>query len=335
MMLGRMSRKARPVMREKSGEVAPLCRMFDPGFKGKFEVLACADGEEGFNLTIRDNFRLPEQEAMEAELPQGKGDLGALGDPDATGVPKKHVEKHGGVRFRKPKKTHEPAVVPPLVPQVAGISRTRLRRYNDYVVVSDTLEGLGVPGGGEAAVGSSAGSEPADDKKRKGDSPAAGGPKGRKLRRTRGVTIPERTPAVTTKPREETFSFFDLPSSPPRDATVDAGVRKEGRRSPSIEVVTPPSTHVEDTGKKAAGQSIADTLDSSNNLIDPQDSEVQGSEKLKSSKTVGCGAWVGGKTPKPPPLGAWVRAWPLGLRFEAGCGAGLGLMWRPPIRLGF
>ncbi|KAF5803485.1 hypothetical protein HanXRQr2_Chr06g0271841 [Helianthus annuus] len=256
MMLGRMSRKARPVMREKSGEVAPLCRMFDPGFKGKFEVLACADGEEGFNLTIRDNFRLPEQEAMEAELPQGKGDLGALGDPDATGVPKKHVEKHGGVRFRKPKKTHEPAVVPPLVPQVA-------------------------------------------------------------------------------EPREETFSFFDLPSSPPRDATVDAGVRKEGRRSPSIEVVTPPSAHVEDTGKKAAGQSIADTLDSFNNLIDPQDSEVQGSEKLKSSKTVGCGAWVGGKTPKPPPLGAWVRAWPLGLRFEAGCGAGLGLMWRPPIRLGF
>ncbi|KAF5820724.1 hypothetical protein HanXRQr2_Chr01g0005391 [Helianthus annuus] len=171
MMLGRMSRKARPVAREKSGEDVPLWRMFDPGFKGKVEVLACADGKEGFNFTIRDNFRLPEREAMEAELPQGKG------DPNATGVPKKHVEKHGGVRFRKPKKTYEPAVVPPLVPQVAGISRTRLHSYNDYVVVSNTLEGLGVLSRGVAAVGSSAGSETADDKKRKGDSSTAGGPK--------------------------------------------------------------------------------------------------------------------------------------------------------------
>ncbi|KAJ0791543.1 hypothetical protein HanOQP8_Chr01g0006741 [Helianthus annuus] len=176
-MLGRMSRKARPVAREKSGEDVPLWRMFDPGLEGKVEVLACADGEEGFNFTIRDNFRLPEREAMEAELPQGKGHLGALGDPNATNVPKKHVEKHGGVRFRKPKKTYEPAVVPPLVPQVAGISRTRLRSYNDYVVVSNTLEGLGVLSSGAAAVGSSAGSETADDKKRKGDSSTASGPK--------------------------------------------------------------------------------------------------------------------------------------------------------------
>ncbi|KAJ0750023.1 hypothetical protein HanLR1_Chr05g0177011 [Helianthus annuus] len=84
------------------------------------------------------------------------------------------------------------------------------------------------------------------------------------------------------EPREETFSFFDVRPSPPQDAVVDAGVHKEGRRSPSIEVVTPPSAHAEDTRKEAAGQTFADTLDSSNNLIDPQDSEVQGSEKLKS-----------------------------------------------------
>ncbi|KAM0063178.1 hypothetical protein Hdeb2414_s0003g00088031 [Helianthus debilis subsp. tardiflorus] len=43
-----------------------LWRIFDPDFKGKVEVLACADGEEGFNFIIRDNFRLPEREAMEA-----------------------------------------------------------------------------------------------------------------------------------------------------------------------------------------------------------------------------------------------------------------------------
>ncbi|KAF5805102.1 hypothetical protein HanRHA438_Chr05g0214831 [Helianthus annuus] len=114
MMLTRMSRKARPVVRDKSDEDAALWRIFDPDFKGKVEVLACADGEEGFNFTIRDNFRLPEREAMEAELPQGKGNLGALGDPDATGVPIKHVEK--AVRIRNPKKKHETTFIPPLVP---------------------------------------------------------------------------------------------------------------------------------------------------------------------------------------------------------------------------
>ncbi|KAJ0463528.1 hypothetical protein HanHA300_Chr14g0516691 [Helianthus annuus] len=72
-MLGRMSRKARSVMREKSGEDAPIWRIFYPDFKGKVEVLACADDEDGFNVTIRDNFRVPAQAALDAELPQGKG----------------------------------------------------------------------------------------------------------------------------------------------------------------------------------------------------------------------------------------------------------------------
>ncbi|MFS7953023.1 hypothetical protein Hanom_Chr07g00613791 [Helianthus anomalus] len=64
MMLGRMSRDTRPVVREKSGEDAPLWRMFCPDFKGEVAIVACADGEEGFNRTIRDNFRLPDQAAL-------------------------------------------------------------------------------------------------------------------------------------------------------------------------------------------------------------------------------------------------------------------------------
>ncbi|KAJ0537957.1 hypothetical protein HanRHA438_Chr08g0337241 [Helianthus annuus] len=139
MMLTRMNRKARPVVREKNGEDDALWRIFDPGFKGKVEVLACADGEEGFNFTIRDGFRIPDREAIETPMPQGKGivdnflmcfvkelalliclfddlyasDLWALGDAEAKGVPEKKVVK--GVRFRQ-KKKHEPAVIPPLVP---------------------------------------------------------------------------------------------------------------------------------------------------------------------------------------------------------------------------
>ncbi|MFS8016674.1 hypothetical protein Hanom_Chr15g01371341 [Helianthus anomalus] len=137
---------------------------------------------------------------MEAVPPQGKGDLGALGDPDATGVPK------------------------------------------------NTWRNLGVLGGGAAASGSSAGSKPTVERKRKGDATGAGGQKGPKLRRT--------------QPQEEIFSLFDVPPSPSRDAVADVGVNKEFRRSPSIEVVTLPSAHAEDTGKKAAGQTIVDTPNS-------------------------------------------------------------------------
>ncbi|KAM0056951.1 hypothetical protein Hdeb2414_s0006g00224571 [Helianthus debilis subsp. tardiflorus] len=219
MMLGRASRKARPVVRGKSGEDAALWRIFDPEFEGKVEVLACVEGEEGFNLTIRDNFRIADHDAMQAPLPQSKGtvdnfstcfvkkmallicsldglhagDLGALGDPDANGVPKKQVEKT--VWFRQTKK-HETIVVPPLVPQVAGISHTSFRRYTDYVVVFDTLEGLGVPGGGAAAGGSSAVSKPAgEEKKRKVEEKAAGaGEKKRtrlQMKRTTAVSQPK------------------------------------------------------------------------------------------------------------------------------------------------
>ncbi|KAM0007060.1 hypothetical protein Hdeb2414_s0154g00815661 [Helianthus debilis subsp. tardiflorus] len=164
MMLTRPSRKARPVVREKSGEDAALWRIFDPDFKGKVEILACAEGEEGFNLTICDNFLILDRDAMKAPLPQGKGNLGALVDFDVKGAPKKQVEKTvWGRHSKKP----EPAVVPPLVPHVAGISYSRFHRYTNYVVMSDTLEGLGVPGGGAAAGGSSAGSKPADEKKKK------------------------------------------------------------------------------------------------------------------------------------------------------------------------
>ncbi|MFS8009000.1 hypothetical protein Hanom_Chr14g01279471 [Helianthus anomalus] len=140
----------------------------------------------------------------------------------------------------------------PLVPQVAGISHTRFRRYTDYVVVSNILEGLGVAGGGAVVGGSAAGSKPADEKKkRKADAAGAGEWKCPKLRTTRTAGISQPKPTVMTDPLEETFSFFEVRSSPPRDAAVYTGVNKEFTRSHSIEAVTSPSVHVEDTGKKA------------------------------------------------------------------------------------
>ncbi|KAJ0746655.1 hypothetical protein HanOQP8_Chr05g0180421 [Helianthus annuus] len=84
MMSGRMSMNTRPVVREKSsGKGCSPLENVHPDFKGKVAVVACEDGEEGFNLTIRDNFRVPDPVALKVELLQGKGDLEALGDPAA------------------------------------------------------------------------------------------------------------------------------------------------------------------------------------------------------------------------------------------------------------
>ncbi|MFS8003373.1 hypothetical protein Hanom_Chr13g01213221 [Helianthus anomalus] len=254
-------------------EDAPLRRMFFPNFKGKVAVVACEDGEEGStapSVTISGclngtHWRWCCRKAK---------DLGALGDPSAAGIPKQPVQKMGDKRFRKPKKPHEPVVIPPLVPEVAGISRTRLRKYDDYVVVSDTLEGLGVLGGAAAAGGSSVGVKPVDDKKRKGDAPLADEQEAPYLRRTRGTAIPKATPAVTTETREEPVHLFAIPPSSPKAVGVE--VQKEDRRNPSIEMVTPPSVRAEDTAKKPAVEIIADRLDSSNNLIDPHAAEGQG-----------------------------------------------------------
>ncbi|XP_035831663.1 uncharacterized protein LOC118480851 [Helianthus annuus] len=175
MMLTRPDRRARPVLWEKSGEDAVgLWRMFDPTFEGKVELLPCGE-REGFNLKIVGNFRVPDRAALKAPLPQGKGDLGVLGKFQVKTVPKKHTEKKHAEKtaWGRGKKNPEGSVAPPLVSQAAGTYRSCYRRYTDYVVVSDTLEGLGVPGGG-AAVGGTAASATLAGEKRKPEQTAAG-----------------------------------------------------------------------------------------------------------------------------------------------------------------
>ncbi|MFS7888225.1 hypothetical protein Hanom_Chr00s000001g01592461 [Helianthus anomalus] len=129
------------------------------------------------------------------------------------------------------------------------------------MVVSDTLEGLGVPGGGAAAGRSAAGSKPADEKKKRKIEEKAAGASERKhprLRMTRTTAVTQSKPAVVTEPLEETFSLFDAPTSSARDASADAGVNKEFTRSPSIEAVTEPSVQAEDVWNKTVGR-IFDT----------------------------------------------------------------------------
>ncbi|KAF5813022.1 hypothetical protein HanXRQr2_Chr03g0093371 [Helianthus annuus] len=230
MMLTRRNKKSKPVVREKSGGRS---RMEDvcPGFQGQVEKVVCADGEEDFNVIIRDNFRVPTEAALAVELPRGKGDLGALGDPDAKGVPKRQTAK--GVRFRQ-KKISEVTVVPHLVPQAAA-----------------------------AGSQSGAGKRPVEE-----TAAGAGGPKRRRLQSKRTVPTSKK-PAVTVELQDKDFSIFDAPKSPPHDA--GAGVTEEPS-TPPVKVVPESTVRKEGTAEKVATQ-IFDTVDSSNNLISPNEGD--------------------------------------------------------------
>ncbi|KAF5769516.1 hypothetical protein HanXRQr2_Chr14g0649201 [Helianthus annuus] len=208
MMLTRRNKKSKLVVREKSGEDAPE-----------------------FNVIIRDNFRVPTEAALAVELPRGKGDLGALGDPDAKGVPKRQTVK--GVRFRQ-KKISEVPVVPHLVPQAAA---------------AGSQSGAGKRQVEETAAG-------------------VGGPKCRRLQSKRTVPTSKK-PAVTVEPQDEDFSIFDAPESPPRATGAGA---TEVPSTPPAKVVSESTVRKEDTAENVATQ-IFDTVDSSNNLISPNEGD--------------------------------------------------------------
>ncbi|KAF5792406.1 hypothetical protein HanRHA438_Chr09g0417651 [Helianthus annuus] len=80
--------------------------------------------------------------------------------------------------------------------------------------------------------------------------------------------------------RDEPVNVFATPPASPKAVGVET--QKEDKRSLSIEVVTPPFVHTDDTAQKPTVQTIDDTLDSPNNLIDPHDTENRGDGKPKS-----------------------------------------------------
>ncbi|KAF5815923.1 hypothetical protein HanXRQr2_Chr03g0128601 [Helianthus annuus] len=221
MMLTRPDRKARPVLREKGGgklftlcyfpyflrlvltcmhvsaDAVGLWRMFEPDFEGRVELIA-VELKKGFNLEILSNFRVPSRAVLDAPVPgDARGILADLGKVEKR-IPKKTVEKKTvkkTVRGRG-KGSSEGSVAPSSVAEAAGTYRSCYRGYTDYVVVSDTLEGLGVIGSG-AAAGGTAVVPPVVGEKRGPEQKAAGGgePKRRRLQ-TKRVAPAQKKPAV-------------------------------------------------------------------------------------------------------------------------------------------
>ncbi|KAJ0808638.1 hypothetical protein HanPI659440_Chr01g0005621 [Helianthus annuus] len=190
---------------------APLWRMFFPEFEGKVNIVRCGAGEEGWNRTIISNFRMPDEAALNAVLPGGKGASAGAG-------------------------------------------------------------------------GSTAGTKPVDDKKGKEVDSVAGGEEASKFRKIWATAVPRPKHVVSTESVEEPVPVFATPPSSPKVVYVET--QKKGGEDHSIEVVssggTPSSVHAEQASKKTAGETIFDTLDSSNNLIDLQDDSGQGGAKTKS-----------------------------------------------------
>ncbi|KAJ0923713.1 hypothetical protein HanPSC8_Chr05g0219271 [Helianthus annuus] len=153
--------------------------MFAPDFEGTVETVVCADGEQDHNTIIRSNFRVPTAAALAVELPVGKGDLGALGDPEAKGVPKRQTVK--GVRFRQ-KKIKEVTTVPHLVPQAAA---------------AESRSGAAKKQAEEVAAGGTAAGPPVIGEKRRPEQKAAGGVETKRRRLVTKRSAPaQKKPAV-------------------------------------------------------------------------------------------------------------------------------------------
>ncbi|KAJ0769939.1 hypothetical protein HanLR1_Chr03g0118061 [Helianthus annuus] len=181
--------------------------MFEPDFEGQVELISVGL-KEGFNLEIVKNFRVPSRAVLETPVPaDAKAALADLGKFEKR-VPKKHVEKRPAKETTRcrGKGNAEGSAVPSSVSEAAGTYRFCPRRYTDYVVVSDTLEGLGVIGSGAAVGGTAAG--PPVIEKRKPESKAAGGgePKRRRMQ-TRRSAPAQKKPAVAVASR---WRFFHL-----------------------------------------------------------------------------------------------------------------------------
>ncbi|KAJ0508111.1 hypothetical protein HanIR_Chr11g0513671 [Helianthus annuus] len=250
MMLTRPDRKARPVLREKSGvDAVGLWRMFEPDFKGQVDLIP-VELREGFNIEIVGNFRVPKRDVLRAPVPEGeKAILADLGKFEKR-IPKKHVEK------KQVKKT------------TRGRGKGRAEGSDAPSLVSQAA-------GSGAAAGGTAASPPVVGDKREPEQKAAGGgePKRRKLQSKRAAPA-QKKHAVAAESQDAGFSFFDFPSSPTHTAAADAGVPKEPvvPKEPAAPFVRDPTVQVEKTVEKTASQ-IFDTVDSYDNLISPNEGD--------------------------------------------------------------
>ncbi|XP_035831958.1 calphotin-like [Helianthus annuus] len=122
----------------------------------------------------------------------------------------------------------------------------------------------------ETAVGGTAAGPPVIGEKRRPEQKTAGGVETKRRRLVTKRSAPtQKKPAVVVEPQDEDFSIFDAPESPP--LATGAGAT-EVPSTPPVKVVPESTVRKEGTAENAAAQ-IFDTVDSSNNLISPNEGD--------------------------------------------------------------
>ncbi|XP_035833060.1 uncharacterized protein LOC118481857 [Helianthus annuus] len=139
---------------------------------------------------------------------------------------------------------------------VAIVAKMTFRNVTETIIA----ETIAVP---TAGTQSGAGKRPAEE-----TAAGAGGTKRRRLQSKRTVPTSKK-PAVTVELQDKDFSIFDAPESPQHDA--GAGVTEEPS-TPPVKVVPESTVRKEGAAEKVATQ-IFDTVDSSNNLISPNEGD--------------------------------------------------------------
>ncbi|KAJ0808816.1 hypothetical protein HanPI659440_Chr01g0007541 [Helianthus annuus] len=251
MMLSRPDRKERPVLREQGGaDAVGLWRMFEPDFKGQVELVA-VELKKGFNLEILKNFRVPSRAVLDAPVPgDARGILADLGKFDKR-VPKKTVEKKTvkkTVRGRG-KGSAEGSAAPSSVFEAAVV---RLRV--ELLWFPPLLERKGDQSRRLLVVVNRNG----------GDCRP-----GELLRRRRNLQL------LLVKSRDAGYSFFDFPASPPYTAAAGAGESKEtvAPKEPTAPFVGPVRDPPLEKTVETTADRIFDTVDSSDNLISPNEGD--------------------------------------------------------------
>ncbi|MFS7993357.1 hypothetical protein Hanom_Chr12g01093101 [Helianthus anomalus] len=288
-------------------------RSFPEAFEGKIAVEECGEGEQGLYEATVAGFWLLDPTALKALLPQGQGNvsmfvyilslesdileeivfaagkLGALGDPSAVaggGNAGKTVPLVVAM-VRKAKKPEKLVTIQ--VKQVtSGTFRPQISKSKYYTLVSDTLEGLGVPGSSSSVEGLGAGTGPNIRQKRKADTAPAGAEKKLSLSRPRAVTLSTCMPQASVAAKPPTLT---PPSSPPKVADEE---EKKEEGGPEVQVLssegTTPPPPVQSAERffenPTVENGVHDTVDSSGNLIDltaPRGSDGDVGDKSQKS----------------------------------------------------
>ncbi|MFS7969683.1 hypothetical protein Hanom_Chr09g00812061 [Helianthus anomalus] len=273
----------------KELQVLRMMLQWKPGNKTKLVYKEKDQGEEGWYETSVVNFRVPHPAALSAPLPKGPGMLATLGVHPAAATGGKvgaggsiGATAAGAVATKAAKaKQPEKSVAIAVKQAPSGAFRPIKTKFEDYVLVSYTLEGLDVLWSSSGVGGAGAGTRPVIGQKRKVQNAHTDAVKKVALRRGRTTLLG----ALLAPPAKvATSTTFPTPPSAPLKSAWEEK-KKDAGPEQVVQVVSseeaPPVHEAWWLFESPVGETTIydDVIDSSDNLIDPTMQWVSGEGK--------------------------------------------------------